>query len=72
MIKHGSSYLRYTLMNCTCTVVNYEPAFAEYYAKKCAEEKTYRVALSHIVKMLVRVIFTLQTKNLVCDPDALR
>ena len=72
MVKHGSSYLRYTLMNCARSVVNYEPTFAEYYAKKRAEGKNYRVALSHIVKKLVRVIFTLQTKNLVYDSDALR
>ena len=72
MVKHGSSYLRYTLMNCAGTVANYEPTFAEYYAKKRAEGKSYRVALSHVVKKLVRVIFTLQTKNLVYDPDAVR
>ena len=72
MVKHGSSYLRYTLMNCAQSVVNYEPTFAEYYAKKRAEGKTYRVALSHVAKKLVRVIFTLQTKNLVYDSDSLR
>ena len=72
MVKHGSSYLRYTLMNCAQSVANYEPVFAEYYSKKRAEGKTYRVALSHVAKKLVRVIFTLQTKNLVYDPDAIR
>ena len=72
MVKRGSSYLRYTLMNCAQSVVNYEPTFAEYYAKKRAEGKTYRVALSHVAKKLVRVIFTLQTKNLIYDPDAIR
>ena len=72
MVKHGSSYLRYTLMNCAQSVVNYEPTFAEYYAKKRAEGKTYRVALSHVAKKLVRVIFTLQTKNLVYDYNSLR
>ena len=72
MVKHGSSYLRYTLINCAQSVVNYEPTFAEYYAKKRAEGKTYRVALSHVAKKLVRVIFTLQTKNLVYDSDSLR
>ena len=59
-------------MNCAQSVVNYEPTFAEYYAKKRAEGKTYRVALSHVAKKLVRVIFTLQTKNLVYDSDSLR
>ena len=72
MVKHGSSYLRYTLMNCAQSVANYEPIFAEYYSKKRAEGKTYRVALSHVAKKLVRVIFTLQSKNLVYDPDAIR
>ena len=72
MVKHGSSCLRYALMNCARTVVNYEPTFAEYYAKKRAQGKTYRVALSHTAKKLVRVLFTLQTKNLVYDPDAMR
>ena len=72
MVKHGSSYLRYTLMNCAQSVVNYEPTFAEYYAKKRAEGKTYRVALSHTAKKLLRVLFAIQTKNLVYDPDAMR
>ena len=52
--------------------MNYEPIFAEYYATKHTEGKTYRVALSHTVKKLVRVIFAVQTKNLVYAPDALR
>ena len=72
MVKHGSSYLRYTLMNCARSVANYEPTFAEYYAKKRAQGKTHRVALSHTAKKLLRVLFTVQTKNLVYDPDAIR
>ena len=72
MVKHGSSYLRYTLMNCTQTVVNYEATFAEYYAKKRAEGKPCRIALTHTAKKLLRVIFTLQTKNLSYAPDAVR
>lgn len=72
MVKHGSSHLRYALMNCAQTVVNYEPTFAEFYTKKRAEGKPHRVALSHVVKKLLRVIYTLQTKNLVYDSDAVR
>ena len=72
MVKHGSSHLRYVLMNCAQTVVNYEPTFAEFYTKKRAEGKPHRVALSHVVKKLLRVIYTLQTKNLVYDSDAVR
>ncbi len=72
MVKHGSSYLRYALMNCAQTVVNYEPTFAMFYAKKRAEGKPHRVALSHVVKKLLRVIYTLQTKNLAYDSNFVR
>lgn len=72
MVKHGSSYLRYALMNCAQTVVNYEPTFATFYTKKRSEGKPHRVALSHVVKKLLRVIYTLQTENLAYDSDAVR
>jgi len=72
MVKHGSSYLRYALMNCAQTVVNYEPTFAMFYAKKRAEGKPHRVALSHVVKKLLRVIYTLQTRNLAYDSNFVR
>ena len=72
MVKHGSSYLRYALMNCAQTVVNYEPTFAMFYAKKRSEGKPHRVALSHVVKKLLRVIYTLQTKNLAYDSNFVR
>ncbi len=72
MVKHGSSYLRYTLMNCAQTVVNYEPTFAMFYAKKRAEGKPHRVALSHVVKKLLRVVYTLQTKNIAYDAELVR
>ena len=72
MVKHGSSHLRYALMNCAQTVVNYEPTFAIFYAKKRAEGKPHRVALSHVVKKLLRVIYTLQTKNLEYDSSSVR
>ncbi len=72
MVKHGSSHLRYALMNCAQTVVNYEPTFAEFYAKKRAEGKPHRVALSHVVKKLLRVIYALQTQNIAYDSNAVR
>ena len=72
MVKHGSSYLRYALMNCAQTVVNYEPTFAMFYSKKRAEGKPHRVALSHVVKKLLRVIYTLQTKSIAYDADFVR
>lgn len=72
MVKHGSSHLRYAMMNCAQTVINNEPTFAAYYAKKRAEGKEYRVALTHVAKKLLRVIYTLQTKELSYNPDLVR
>ena len=43
-----------------------------FYAKKRAEGKPHRVALSHVVKKLLRVIYTLQTKKLAYDADFVR
>ena len=68
MVKHGSSHLRYALMNACLPLITYEPVFAEYYAKKRAEGKPHRVALTHVAKKLLRVIYTLQTKNIPYDP----
>lgn len=72
MVKHGSSHLRYAIMNCAQTVVNNEPTFAAYYTKKRAEGKEHRVALTHVAKKLLRVIYTLQTKELPYNPDLVR
>lgn len=72
MVKHGSSQLRYALMNCCLPLVTNEPTFAEYYAKKRAEGKPHRVAITHVAKKLLRVIFTLQTRNILYDPSMIR
>ena len=72
MVKHGSSHLRYALMNACLPLITFEPVFAEYYAKKRAEGKPHRVALTHVAKKLLRVIYTLQTKNITYDPAMIR
>ena len=72
MVKHGSSHLRYALMNACLPLITNEPVFAEYYAKKRAEGKPHRVALTHVAKKLLRVIYTLQTKNIPYDPMSIR
>lgn len=67
MVKHGSGHLRYALMNVAGYVVMYEPTFAKYYHKKRSEGKPHRVALTHVVKKLLRVIYCLETKNIPFD-----
>lgn len=72
MVKRGSSHLRFTLMNLCIPLIKYNMVFAEYYAKKRNEGKPHRVACSHLVKKLIRIIFTLEKNNLNFDPLKLR
>jgi len=72
MVKRGSSQLRYTLMNCTMPLIMYNVVFAEYYHKKRNEGKSHRVALNHVAKKLLRVIYTLETQNIAFDDSKLR
>ena len=64
MVKHGSSLLRYAIMNATLQLINFCPKFSKYYLKKRSEGKSHYVALSHLAKKLIRVMFTLETKGI--------
>jgi len=59
MVKHGSSYLRYAIVQAATSVRRYAPEFRAYYDKKIAQNKHYLVAVSHVAKKLTRVIFSL-------------
>lgn len=72
MVKHGSSHLRYALMNCCLPLIANEPVFAEYYAKKRTEGKPHRVAMTHVAKKLLRVVYTLQTRNVTYNHELIR
>ena len=72
MVKRGSPHLRYTLMNVAQTIVKYNLCFSKYYWKKRNEGKYHRVALSHVVKKLLRVIYYLETNNINFDPNLLK
>lgn len=64
MVKHGSGHLRYHLMNAADYVFLHESIFTEFYYKKRNEGKTHRVALSHVAKKLVRIIYKLESENI--------
>ena len=64
MVKHGSSLLRYAIMNATLPLINFCPKFSKYYLKKRSEGKSHYVALSHLAKKLIRVMYTLETKGI--------
>ena len=72
MVKRGSGYLRHALMNIANVVIKYNPTFYDYYLKKRSEGKCHRVALSHVCKKLLRVIYKLETQNIQFDPSLLK
>ncbi|MBN2877720.1 MAG: IS110 family transposase [Bacilli bacterium] len=72
MVKHGSSFLRQTLMNVSESSLLHNPVLYDFYKKKRQEGKVHRVALSHVAKKLVRIIFTLETHNIDFDLSKMR
>ena len=60
MVKRGSSQLRYVLFNAVPYLVIHNMAFREFFYKRIHEGKNYRVAQSHVVKKLLRVIYHLE------------
>jgi hypothetical protein len=69
MVKRGSKYLRWALLNSTRLVCMRDQTFSNYKAKKLSEGKHYFVALSHTCKKLVRVIYHLLKTNQIYQPQ---
>ena len=72
MVKHGSGHLRYSIMNIALTITRHSPTFYDYYLKKRSEGKCHRVALSHVCKKLIRIIYSLEKYNQNFDPSLLK
>ena len=72
MVKHGSSYLRQYLMNVAESQLIHNPFLYDYYLKKRNEGKAHRVALSHIAKRLVRIIFCLEKNDVDFDMNKMK
>lgn len=73
MVKRGSPHLRYVLMNVAITAKSWNQVLAEYYNKKrVTEGKKRRVALNHVAKKLIRIIWKLQTEGIDFDASKLR
>lgn len=72
MVKHGSGHLRYSIMNISMTILRYSPTFYDYYLKKRSEGKCHRVALSHVSKKLIRVIYCLEKNSIDFNPSLLK
>ena len=63
MVKRGSSSLRWALHQAARLVAIHSPLFRAYLHKKLQEGKHYNVALTHVAKKLIRVIFHLLKHN---------
>jgi len=63
MVKRGSPFLRWALLQAATYAPAFSITFAAYYDKKRLEGKSPSVAHSHVAKKLVRVIFALLSKN---------
>ena len=72
MVKHGSGHLRYTIKNTAIIILRYSPQFYDYYLKKRSEGKCHRVALSHVCKKMIRVIYCLEKNDIDFDPSLLK
>ena len=72
MVKHGSGHLRYVIMNTATSILRYSPVFYDFYLKKRSEGKSHRVALSHVCKKLIRVIYSLEKYNNYFNPSLLK
>lgn len=72
MVKHGSGHLRYALMNVALLLLNNSPEFYDYYLKKRSEGKCHRVALSHVCKKLVRIIYALEKNDVEFNSSLLK
>ena len=69
MVKRGSKYLRWAILQAARTVSARVPVFKEYFSMKKSQGKHYLVALSHTAKKLLRVIFHLlkTEENFICS-----
>lgn len=69
MVKRGSIYLRWAIMQAAYLVPMRDPTFAAYLSKKRSEGKHFNVAKSHVGKKLIRVIFYLLKHNIAFVPQ---
>ena len=52
--------------------IRFDMTFATYYAKKRGEGKPHRVAIAHVAKKLIRVIYALERQDIDFNAQKLR
>lgn len=69
MVKHGSKFLRWAILMASRNVSMRDLSFSEYLSKKQSQGKHYYIAMSHVAKKLLRVIFYLLKTNTAFVPQ---
>lgn len=69
MVKRGSTYLRWAIMHSARLVSMRDASFSNYLSQKRSEGKRYYVALSHVGRKLIRVIYYLLFSNTAFVPQ---
>jgi len=69
MVKRGSPYLRWALLQAARLIALHNPTFRAYQEKKRAEGKHFFVVQSHTAKKLTRIIHKLLATNTVFDDE---
>ncbi len=72
MVKRGSPHLRWTLLQAAQKVARYSPAFKAYLKKKLEQGKYYHIAITHVAKKLIRLLFHLLKIYLSFDEQKVR
>ena len=63
IVKRGSRMLRQTLVQAAFYMLRVNPKFYDYYLKKKNAGKHHQVALIHLTRKLIRIIFYLETNQ---------
>jgi transposase len=71
LVKHGSPHLRWALIQAAASVARYVPVFKAYLRLKLLQGRHWNVALTHVAKKLVRVLFYMLKNNRIFDENKL-
>jgi len=72
MVKRGSPHLRWALLQAAKAIARFSPAFKAYLRTKLAEGKHYNVAVTHVAKKLIRVLFYLLKNGIPFDESKVK
>lgn len=72
MVKRSSPHLRWALIQAAHKVARYSPAFKAYLRTKLEQGKHRNVAIAHVAKKLIRLIFHLLKNNIPFDEQKVR